>query len=177
MFKHQGLQTTLSIFRSLAVLGRGGETQLQVRENLNKITVNKITFRVSVFLNEPLRMFTIQQTQSICITFMQRHPNVFDVGPTLYTFFCDTYVLCLLGIRHIDPNKDKQVARTKCAHYFYVNDPYDVVFSSILLASVVFIRPQPKFWRMPIVTRRVRPSVRPPVRPSVRPSVRLSATF
>ena len=25
-----------------------------------------------------------QQTQNICITFVQRRPNVFDVGPTLY---------------------------------------------------------------------------------------------
>ena len=25
-----------------------------------------------------------QQTQHICITFIQRRPNVFDVGPTLY---------------------------------------------------------------------------------------------
>ena len=36
-----------------------------------------------------------QQTQNICITFVQRRPNVFDVGPTLYK--CHTNVLCLLG--------------------------------------------------------------------------------
>ena len=36
-----------------------------------------------------------QQTQNICITFIQRRPNVFDVGPTLYK--CYTNVLCLLG--------------------------------------------------------------------------------
>ena len=36
-----------------------------------------------------------QQTQRICITFIQRRPNVFDVGPTLYK--CYTNVLCLLG--------------------------------------------------------------------------------
>ena len=38
-----------------------------------------------------------QQTQNICITFtwfIQRRPNVFDVGPTLYK--CYTNVLCLL---------------------------------------------------------------------------------
>ena len=34
------------------------------------------------------------QTQSICITFVQRRPNVFDVGPTLYKYY--TNVLCLL---------------------------------------------------------------------------------
>ena len=38
-----------------------------------------------------------QQTQDICITFIQRRPNVFDVGPTLYK--CYTNVLCLLGWR------------------------------------------------------------------------------
>ena len=38
-----------------------------------------------------------QQTQNICITFVQRRPNVFDVGPTLYK--CYTNVLCLLKER------------------------------------------------------------------------------
>ena len=36
-----------------------------------------------------------QQTQNICITFIQCRPNVFDVGPTLYK--CHTSILCLLG--------------------------------------------------------------------------------
>ena len=36
-----------------------------------------------------------QQTQNICITFAQRRPNVFDIGPKLYK--CYTNVLCLLG--------------------------------------------------------------------------------
>ena len=36
-----------------------------------------------------------QQTQNICITFVQRRPNVFDFGPTLYK--CYTIFLCLLG--------------------------------------------------------------------------------
>ena len=35
-----------------------------------------------------------QRAQNICITFIQRRPNVFDVGPTLYK--CYTNVLCLL---------------------------------------------------------------------------------
>ena len=41
-------------------------------------------------------MWGPQQTQNICITFIQRRPNVFDVGPTLYK--CYTNVLCLLGV-------------------------------------------------------------------------------
>ena len=36
-----------------------------------------------------------QRTQNICITFVQRRPNVFDVGPTLYK--CYANVLCSLG--------------------------------------------------------------------------------
>ena len=35
-----------------------------------------------------------QQTQNFCITFIQRRPNVFDVGPTLYKRH--THVLCLM---------------------------------------------------------------------------------
>ena len=33
----------------------------------------------------------------MCITFIQRRPNVYDVGPTLCK--CYTHVLCLLGLR------------------------------------------------------------------------------
>ena len=40
-----------------------------------------------------------QQTQNIFITFVQRQPNVFDVGPTLYK--CYKNVLCLLGVASI----------------------------------------------------------------------------
>ena len=36
-------------------------------------------------------------SQNICIIFIQRRLNVFDVGPTLYK--CYTNILCLLGCR------------------------------------------------------------------------------
>ena len=36
-----------------------------------------------------------QQTQNICIIFVQRRRKVFDVGPTLYK--CSANVFCLLG--------------------------------------------------------------------------------
>ena len=36
-----------------------------------------------------------QQTLNICITFVQRRPNVFDVGPTWYK--CYRHIRCLLG--------------------------------------------------------------------------------
>ena len=37
-----------------------------------------------------------QQTQNICITFLQCRTNVEGVGPTLYK--CYTNILCLLGL-------------------------------------------------------------------------------
>ena len=43
---------------------------------------------------------TSQQTQNICITFVQRRPNVFDVGPILCK--CYTNVLWLLGSYQYD---------------------------------------------------------------------------
>ena len=43
-------------------------------------------------LNQPLQS---QLAHNICITFIQRWTNVFDVGPTLYK--CYTNVSCLLG--------------------------------------------------------------------------------
>ena len=46
-----------------------------------------------------------QQTQNICKPFVQRRPNVFDVGPTLYK--CNTNVLRLLG--YIKGNKGNDV--------------------------------------------------------------------
>ena len=39
-------------------------------------------------------LMTSQQTQSICIRFVQRRSNVFDVGPILYKYYAN--VLCLL---------------------------------------------------------------------------------
>ena len=40
-------------------------------------------------------MLPSQQTQNICIAFVQRRPYVFDVGPTLYK--CHRDILRLLG--------------------------------------------------------------------------------
>ena len=40
-----------------------------------------------------------QQTQNICITFVQLWPNVSDVVPALYKWYRSTNVLCLLGRR------------------------------------------------------------------------------
>ena len=45
-------------------------------------------------LKVPINTFS-QQTQNICITFVQCWTNVEDVGPTLYK--CNTNVSCLLG--------------------------------------------------------------------------------
>ena len=52
------------------------------------------TIRIMTFFAPQGTCMTAQQTQNICLTFIQRRPNVFDVGPTLYK--CYTNVLCLL---------------------------------------------------------------------------------
>ena len=49
-------------------------------------------------LNLPIESLSVirsQQTRNICIIFIQRRPNVFDVSSTFYKFY--TNVLCLLG--------------------------------------------------------------------------------
>ena len=58
-----------------------------------------------------------QLTQNICITFIQRRPNVFDVGPTLYK--CYINVLYLLGCKYrygaaIHISHNLLVAGAKC---------------------------------------------------------------
>ena len=52
-----------------------------------------------------------QQTQNICITFIQCWTNVEDVGPTLYK--CYTNVLSLLG----DSYSDRVYMRWKMCRY------------------------------------------------------------
>ena len=44
-------------------------------------------------MNYWTQIIVSQQTRNICITFVQRRPNVFDVGPPLYT--CYKKALCL----------------------------------------------------------------------------------
>ena len=51
---------------------------------------------------------TSQQTQNFCIAFVQRRPNVFAIGPTLYK--CYTNVLCLLS--------KVQLSISACLHYW-----------------------------------------------------------
>ena len=55
---------------------------------LFSLPLRRAIVRVKLFTNS-------QQTQNICIAFVQRRPNVSDVGPTLYKYY--TNVLCLLG--------------------------------------------------------------------------------
>ena len=44
-----------------------------------------------------------QQTQNICIAFVQRRPNVFDVGPTLYKCFVFTGLNAAKQTRGVEP--------------------------------------------------------------------------
>ena len=54
---------------------------------------NHLVFVVfaGIFMIKPFWVRPTQQTQNICITFVQRQPNVSDVDPTLYK--CYTNVL------------------------------------------------------------------------------------
>ena len=54
------------------------------------------------FTTGPASPGNTQQTQNICITFIQRRPNVFDVGPTWYK--CYANVLCLPGNNSVTLN-------------------------------------------------------------------------
>ena len=66
----------------------------------------------SPFSPSPLGVVPPQQTQNICITFVQRRTNVFDVGPALYK--CYRNVLWLLGHTHLftcSPVNRKQARR------------------------------------------------------------------
>ena len=51
---------------------------------------------VVVAHNMPAYFLPSQQTQNICITFIQRRPKVSDAGPTLYK--CYTNILYLWGL-------------------------------------------------------------------------------
>ena len=63
-----------------------------------------------------------QQAQNICITFVQRRPNLFDVGPTLYK--CYTSVLSLLGFAfpspQFPPSSLQVTIALYCTHHFSV---------------------------------------------------------
>ena len=59
-------------------------------------------------------MATTQKTQNICITFMQRRLNVFDVGPTLYKCFTNSNVLnTLSNFNALNTGREEQL-QTLC---------------------------------------------------------------
>ena len=63
-----------------------------------------------------------EEKQNICITFVQRQPNVFDVGPTLYK--CYTNVLCLLGCRCCIHSKQDAIPSNVMIFYRSSMDTY-----------------------------------------------------
>ena len=65
---------------------------------------------------------TSQQTQNICMTFIQCWANVEDVGPTLYK--CYTNVLCLLGW-HLRPLDVRNVVCTPNGNIRYIKHKYN----------------------------------------------------
>ena len=62
---------------------------------------------------------------NICITLIQRRPNVFDAGPTLYK--CYTIFFCLLGILWLTGDDVHILCPYICisaARFFCVTNPY-----------------------------------------------------
>ena len=113
-------------------MGCGNETQLQVGEKLNYLilrfrviiwdmnsctslvffkplvlaALHNFLFNVKIlfhFFVCHIRLAT-QQTQNICIAFVQCWTDVNDVGPTLYE--CYTNLVCLLGTYHVPTFKN-----------------------------------------------------------------------
>ena len=68
------------------------------------------------------KVFT-QQTENICLTFIQCRTNVEDVGPTLHK--CHTNVLCLLGISKYFLMLHRVVNFEKMLHGLYACDNVD----------------------------------------------------
>ena len=66
--------------------------------NLMTMTITSNKFELRIETTSIVGM-NISQTQNICISFVQRRPNVFDDGPTLYK--CYTNVSCLLNTPYI----------------------------------------------------------------------------
>ena len=75
---------------------RGKRRRLQDINSVNTDRASTLRLQNSVIKEHILSSLTTQQKQNICITFIQRRPNVFDVWPALYK--CYANVLCLLGI-------------------------------------------------------------------------------
>ena len=81
-----------------------------------------------------------QQTQNICITFVQRRPNVFGVGVALYK--CYINILCLLGycvctlinISTICVVGDYNFISSKMFKYFFI-----FTISAVLAFFVCFV--------------------------------------
>ena len=97
-----------------------------------KPTLGKLT----LFACQPCRCAYIsQQTQNICVAFIQRPPNVFDVGPTLYK--CYTTVLCLMACFYTYP-----LCHGQCRPYLRNNIQQAVVLSRLYMYSLLKTTPK-----------------------------------
>ena len=52
---------------------------------------------------------TIPETQNICITFIQRRPNVFDDGPKLYKCYTDVFLFAGILLHYLVYTRHKMV--------------------------------------------------------------------
>ena len=61
-----------------------------------------------------------QQAQHICIKFVQRRPNVFDVGPTLYKCYTNVFVFAGCVIFHVSTRKVKSGGNTHITMHWLI---------------------------------------------------------
>ena len=94
------LQKEIALFKSKSSWQNSANEHQYVfksREILNSNAERLLFDQPKLFL-----FSTTQQTQNICITFLQRWPKVFDVGPTLYKCYTNVvyWVMAFINLNY-----------------------------------------------------------------------------
>ena len=89
--RHVSSMTCLSVLRNRGVSGKNLK-----QSNVYSPPCDLVIMFSSTIYSPPSDLVITQQTQNICIAFVQCWTNVEDAGPPLYK--CYTNVLCLLGM-------------------------------------------------------------------------------
>ena len=79
----------------LALSLRASSSSANIRPDAALVLVHRLRRWANIKQHWSSGWYVSRQTQNMCITFVQRRPKVFDVGPKLYK--CYANVLCLLG--------------------------------------------------------------------------------
>ena len=76
-----------------------------------------------------IQNLSTQQTQNICVAFVQHRPNVFDVGPKLYK--CYTNVLYLLATGSLLGHPFNSASIVSCQNTYPLIKVYSMTLKSI----------------------------------------------